>query len=166
MRYKIFVDLDGVLADFDRLTFELTGKTREELTDKEVWDCVNSVPDFFFSLPLTPDAYDLVNGIVVGLGQDINILTATGNDFVGVGTQKLRWLDKMFRGLGLRESARLTNKGIYKAAYARPNHILIDDTQKVIDAWVAAGGIGILHTGAHKTLLNLHRVLTDEKLIC
>ena len=32
-----------------------------------------------------------------------------------------------------------------KEKYAHPSAIIIDDRSKVIDPWIAAGGIGILH---------------------
>jgi hypothetical protein len=42
-----------------------------------------------------------------------------------------------------------------KAKFAAPNHILIDDMEKNITAWEAAGGIGILHKNATDTINTL-----------
>ena len=39
--------------------------------------------------------------------------------------------------------------------YANEHSILIDDMQKNIDQWKAAGGIGILHTNAKDTIKKL-----------
>ena len=39
-----------------------------------------------------------------------------------------------------------------KSSFATLKHILIDDMQKNIDAWRAAGGKAILHTSAPKTI--------------
>ena len=52
----------------------------------------------------------------------------------------------------------LVRKSNDKAAYAAPNHILIDDRSKSIQPWVAAGGIGILHTNAANTIRQLKEV--------
>jgi hypothetical protein len=45
-----------------------------------------------------------------------------------------------------------------KAAYAKPNHILIDDREKSIQPWREAGGIGILHTSAADTISQLQKL--------
>jgi TFIIF-interacting CTD phosphatase-like protein len=39
-----------------------------------------------------------------------------------------------------------------KSSFATSKHILIDDMQKNIDAWRAAGGKAILHTSSPKTI--------------
>ena len=44
---------------------------------------------------------------------------------------------------------------VQKSAFAKPNRILIDDMQKNIDAWEAAGGEAILHTSTTETLTTL-----------
>ena len=55
----------------------------------------------------------------------------------------------------------LTRTARQKAAYAAPNHILIDDKMKAIKPWREAGGIGILHADAkiERTLRELARYL-------
>jgi hypothetical protein len=45
-----------------------------------------------------------------------------------------------------------------KAEYAEPNAILIDDQPKSIDPFIAAGGIGILHTSAANTIKELKKL--------
>jgi len=42
-----------------------------------------------------------------------------------------------------------------KEKYARDNAILIDDMERNISKWVAAGGIGILHRSAAETIAKL-----------
>jgi phosphoserine aminotransferase len=42
-----------------------------------------------------------------------------------------------------------------KAGYATPNTILVDDTSDVIQAFNAAGGVGILHKEIGNTLMML-----------
>jgi hypothetical protein len=39
-----------------------------------------------------------------------------------------------------------------KRQYAKPDHLLIDDTGQNIDQWREDGGIGILHTDALTTI--------------
>ena len=47
-------------------------------------------------------------------------------------------------------------------SYAREGNVLIDDRQKNIDAWVAAGGIGIVHTSAADTIEQLKTLRNGE----
>ena len=48
-----------------------------------------------------------------------------------------------------------TFTGAQKSAYALKNNVLIDDRPKNIEAWEAAGGIGIIHTSAADTISQL-----------
>lgn len=50
--------------------------------------------------------------------------------------------------------------GAAKAQFAAPGDILIDDLERNIRAWEAAGGIGILHHNAASTLAQLRRHLS------
>jgi hypothetical protein len=45
--------------------------------------------------------------------------------------------------------------GAAKAAWARPGHVLVDDIDRNIDAWIDAGGIGIRHRSVPETLEQL-----------
>jgi hypothetical protein len=52
----------------------------------------------------------------------------------------------------------ITTSSSAKKNHAAPNHILIDDREKNIAQWKTAGGIGILHTSAAKTIKELKRM--------
>ena len=58
MYEKIFVDLDGVLADFDTGYEKLTGvkPTRWPAPDNIDWKAVDKAQDFYLRLPLIPGA--------------------------------------------------------------------------------------------------------------
>ena len=53
---KLFLDLDGVLADFDRGVHEVTGKRPEELPLKTMWAALSRAPGFFETLAFMHDA--------------------------------------------------------------------------------------------------------------
>ena len=55
-----------------------------------------------------------------------------------------------------------TFTGSQKAAYAMKKNVLIDDRKKNIEAWEAAGGIGILHTSAAETIEQLKKLRNGE----
>ena len=68
-------------------------------------------------------------------------------------------LNQISNVLGLsKDKAIFVTSGRDKANYAKGN-ILIDDSPENINAWRAAGGIGILHKNAQKTIGELNRYL-------
>ena len=46
----------------------------------------------------------------------------------------------------------------YKKNFARPNAILIDDKKYIVEQWIEAGGIGIIHTSANNTIKQLKKL--------
>jgi hypothetical protein len=46
-----------------------------------------------------------------------------------------------------------------KYAWADENSILIDDSQKGIDMWIKAGGIGIIHKDYETTITCINEIL-------
>jgi 5'(3')-deoxyribonucleotidase len=153
---RIFVDMDGVLADFNTGVETLTGREfpnndqghndydlrKEELTNKRL----------FRNLPPMPDMYDLV-AYIRHTGLPWEILTAAG-----VINRELVVFDK---NEWIREHVSpsvvvtCTMTGSQKGMFAIKGSVLIDDRQKNLDAWIEHGGIGILHTSAEDTINQL-----------
>ena len=52
---KLFLDLDGVLANFDRGILALTGKQPAELSSRALWRAAARASDFFAELAFTRD---------------------------------------------------------------------------------------------------------------
>ncbi len=53
---RLFLDLDGVLADFDRGVHEVTGRRPEALPLKTMWAALSRAPRFFETLAFMHDA--------------------------------------------------------------------------------------------------------------
>ena len=152
---RIFVDMDGVLADFLKgvespeyighpLTNDAKGHTeyddrKEELTNKRL----------FANLPPMVDMYDLI-AYIRHCETPWEILTAAGavNRELVV-YDKNEWIK---RYVDPTIPVTCTFTGTQKAAYAFEGNVLIDDREKNINAWEDAGGIGILHTSARETI--------------
>lgn len=154
--YKIFVDLDGVVADLDKHVLELTGKTFPQLRKDDNDGFQNFVDSereqgnsVFGDLDLMPDAQELWDYIVK---YKPSILTATGVPEVEATAEKIRWVMENLSGY---DKIYTVKKSILKAEYAQPNHILIDDRAKSINPWRKAGGIGIEHKSAADTIQQL-----------
>lgn len=150
MAPPLFLDLDGVLADFDRGVVAVTGKRPEQLPMKEMWHSLSRHSDFFGTLDFMHDAQELWAfcaphrpTILTGLP-----LGSWAPD------QKKRWVARM---LGA-EVPVITCMARDKARYASPGAILVDDREKARDPWVAAGGRFILHRNAAESIAELARL--------
>ncbi|MFP4373204.1 MAG: hypothetical protein ACLFPO_02645 [Spirochaetaceae bacterium] len=170
--YVIFVDLDGVLADFDRAVEELTGLPPSRQSPGAMWPRLARARDFYATLPWTPDGPELWERV---RPLDPVILTGLprGN---WAKPQKLEWCR---RELGptvpviacmSREKAEKAREWIeehrddVRASRARPAQatdtvpLLIDDRASTRDPWVAAGGVFIHHRSAAQSIRELEKL--------
>ena len=156
--YKIYCDMDGVLCDFDEGYKKLTKKSTDEANaegKKYFWELFResvgkNEKDFWANLPWQPGGKELWGYIEQ---YKPNILSSPAIDFSKPQAQQLDpKFNQAIQGKKMWIAKNLSNVGkeifvpaIQKSAFAKPNRILIDDMQKNIDAWEAAGGIAILH---------------------
>ena len=149
-KYKpeVFLDMDGVLADFFAEYAQLAdmppGSTYRDIPPAKTDPTLNKMvgTDFFYRLPKFPVA-DKIVALAVKLFGSYNICSSPlRGDHENSGVQKTRWLQK---------NLSIQPKHIYiesrKEKHAvqpdgTPN-ILIDDRKDNIIKWEAAGGIGI-----------------------
>jgi hypothetical protein len=158
MYKQLWLDCDGVLADFDlgfERRFDLPPRRFEELAGSEgFWSTIRNSPKFFDSLPLMPDARELYGSV-----QHLRPIILTGCPFGNwAETQKMRWRDKHFPGVPM-----VTCMSKNKRNYCRPGDVLVDDTLKYKELWEQAGGIFILHTDAKSSILELQKHFNMEK---
>lgn len=156
---KIYVDMDGVIADFEKRFKEMTGKLPSDYkTEKGFGTNFQKLIDegHFATLDKMPDFDTLVNFLeTVPVEKCILSSTARPETNFTVATQKMQWLAKV----GINWAKVFVPGKQLKQGYATPNSILIDDTPIVIEQWNAAGGIGILHTDAISTIQMLKQHL-------
>lgn len=139
---KIFLDLDGVMADFDRAFPERFGISHIDMPKKEMWKYVNSVEDFFSTLPPCHGALENWHGWL----KEFNpiILTACpSSNYEHVAMHKRRWVRQW---LGPQVLVLPVNGSESKPLFMHaPGDILIDDWGKNCRAWEEAGGIAVKH---------------------
>jgi len=144
---KLFLDLDGVLADFDQGVLALTGRLPDEQTTREMWREVARAPDFFAELAFTRDGRRLWE-----FCRPLAPTILTGLPRGGwADPQKRRWVARML-GPGVPV---ITCMAREKARYAAPGHVLVDDRETAREPWEKAGGIFIRHRDAEHTIATL-----------
>lgn len=147
---RIYVDMDGVLADFDRLALEVVGEPRSyEATHgtQAFWKRIGAVTSFYRRLPKMVDADVLMAGVArVALAPPI-ILTGVPTSIPTAADEKRAWAAEHFPGVQV-----ITCFSKDKARYCLPGDTLIDDWPKYKALWEAAGGRFIVHTSAAETL--------------
>ena len=149
---KIFLDLDGVVADFSKRYKELYHMEPREAEKNKKFD--HQFKEFidtqqFATLDLMPGAMVLVDFLKT-LPIPTEILSSTGRQesFDAVSKQKKIWLDT--HNITFKQNFVPGKKHKYK--FATPESIIIDDTWSVIEDWRNAGGVGIWHKSAPETL--------------
>jgi hypothetical protein len=145
---KLFLDLDGVLADFDRGVREITGKRPEELPLKTMWAALARAPAFFETLSFMEDAEVLWRFCAP---HKPTILTGLPHG-AWAPEQKRRWVARM---LGAYVPI-ITCMSRGKPRWSSPGHVLVDDRASARHGWSVKGGIFIHHVSAESSIAALN----------
>lgn len=163
---KIFVDMDGVLADFDAglrqrgckqdiKTYLTPFKERtpeQRQIARDVEECMKT-KGFFKSLPMMEGADKLWKAI--DTPYVLTALPALDCD-KRVAEEKITWISKHF---GKKATERvITCLRSEKQKYAFGN-ILIDDIKRNCDEWEAAGGKAILFVNYKQAIKELNELI-------
>ena len=148
---EIYVDMDGVLADF----FGSWGKLLGVDSDTQFWkkikniepalDKVREKDDFWINIPLTSGAKNLLNAIKQIKGK-YNILSAPLPNDPNSEPQKRAWIKKNLSSFPPEKIIIDHDKAKYATQPDGTPNALIDDYGSNVDKWRAAGGIGIKHS--------------------
>ena len=156
---KIYFDMDGVLADFDRGVKELCNmdplpQSEDQPVgyDDELWSKVREAGHFYDKLEIIPGSKELFDYVYNKYGDKCEILTGVPKPRRGIttaGDDKISWV------------RRLLSKNIKVNIVWRedkPDYctgkdcILIDDYELNIREWENCGGTGLLFSDAFDVL--------------
>jgi len=150
--FKIYCDMDGVLVNFIKGYFDLTGRdiTGQYHTDEKFWHPIDEAGlDFWVKLKWTPDGKALWDYIKKYNPELLSSPSKRNDSRVG----KRKWVDRELPGVHL-----ILRSASKKQEFANPESILIDDREINIEQWRKVGGIGILHTSANDTIKQLKKL--------
>ena len=158
--YKIYVDMDGVVADFDKRFRDISGMAPKEFENKygkkAFWDLIDEENKikFWVGIPPMPGASELISFVSK---HDYEMLTAPS----------IKKQSRLGKNLWIRNHTGdiFPSKPKVNFRFAKEKHlikpqltnfdILIDDRAATIDNWNAAGGTGILYKSAPQVISKL-----------
>jgi hypothetical protein len=150
MRKQVYLDCDGVLADFDRGAEKILGAPPHVFEKRhgagEFWKRLARAPDFFDSLEPMADAMVLYEAV---RHLDPIILTGLPRG-KWAEPQKRRWAERHFPGVPV-----ITTMAALKHEHRHPGDALVDDRDKHRHLWENEGGIFIHHKSAADSIAQL-----------
>ena len=155
----LFLDADGVLADFDagaKALFGMSSRAFEEKYGKrEFWRRIARAKDFYATLPLMPDAMLLFDAV-----KHLQPTILTGLPFGNwAAPQKVRWAAEHFPGTRI-----ITCMARDKYRHMTKGDVLVDDREDHRAKWEDAGGVFVHHKNARASLEQLARLFPSVKL--
>jgi 5'(3')-deoxyribonucleotidase len=164
----LYLDMDGVLADFNQLAQQVLGATAEDQANadrqgrwpQEQWAKLRSIKNFYRILPKTDIADELVataRQFRDNLGWELYVLTAIpkGNDMPEAFQDKVEWMQEHYPDIRVRFGP----YSIDKAKHARRGDYLVDDRVSNCREWEVNGGTAI------KVDLNRTAALQEVKML-
>ena len=162
-KYKIYLDMDGVIADFNTRFKDLSGIEPREFESKygrkAFWDFIDEKNKikFWVGIPPMPGASELVSYISK---HDYELLTAPSiKDQSRLG--KNLWVRNHVGDI-FPSKPKVTFKFSKEKHKVKQNlsqfDILIDDRQSIIDNWNNAGGFGILYQSTSQAIADLKKL--------
>jgi len=150
---RLFLDCDGVLADFDAGATKLLGMSPREFERRHsrgaFWSKLAKAPDFYARLPLMADARELFDAVA-----HLHPTILTGLPLgKWAAPQKVAWAEEHFPGTPV-----ITCMARDKHRFMDPGDVLVDDRENHRDAYEAHGVRFIHHKNARDSLRQLAEI--------
>ena len=160
--FKIYLDMDGVIADFDKRFKDISGMDPREFEDKygtkEFWNLIDeeNKVKFWVGIPEMPGAKALVDYVKKYNFELLTSPSAKKQSYLG----KLLWIRNhkdLFGGKPRVNFKRAKEKHEVKSDL-QTTDILIDDREDTISRWNEAGGTGIHYKSANQVINDLKKL--------
>lgn len=156
-RATLFVDMDGVLADFDTGYEQRFGTRPSKADDNVDWSLIRNTDGFYRDLPPMPDFDELWAGVEP---YRPIILTGVPKSVEEAAANKRAWVDRIIGQDQPMIACASRDKSLH---IQRRGDILIDDWEKYRDIWIARGGRWITHTSAASSLAFLLAIQENSR---
>jgi len=147
---RLFLDMDGVLADFDKAAVPMMdgmdpANFEAARGSDEFWKRIHTNPNFFLDLDLMEDALELYDAV-----KHLRpvILTGIPKEMEGNANQKQDWALKHFG----KEQLIVCCRAKKKSDYCLPGDVLVDDRTVYKHYWERKGGVYVVHKNAKNSL--------------
>jgi 5'(3')-deoxyribonucleotidase len=140
---RVYLDMDGVLADFFGEWSRISGVNHyKDIDDVPAkLELIRQHPTFWVDLPILSHAKDLIKTVIANYGEyRICSKPLEGDDRSKSG--KMAWIQQHLSDMPPAEIILTADKSAYATHDGVPS-ILVDDYGVNVNAWRAAGGIGI-----------------------
>lgn len=156
----IYLDMDGVLCDFD--THVDANNLRKE-TGRCNWKKAGEIGSTFWSeMPWMYDGKNFYKEVVKFAKENSIKLGILSAIFMECGKRgKREWIMKNCPDISL-ENVLICDKGMFKYELGMPNSVLIDDKYENCDLYKQAGYEAILYTGCEDTMKALKELIEKE----
>ena len=155
---RLFLDADGVLADFDEGVRRLLGMSAKAFIAEHgrgtFWKRLAKAKNFYGALPQMPDA-QLLFDAVKHLKPTILTGLPMGN---WAAPQKVEWAAEHFPGVPI-----VTCMARDKHLHMHPGDVLVDDREKHREAYEKAGVVFVHHKNAEESLRQLAKIFPSVK---
>ena len=150
---RLFLDADGVLADFDLGARKLLGANPKAYIAKHgrgaFWKQLAQAKNFYGTLPEMPDARRLFDAM-----QHLTPTILTGLPLgKWAAPQKVEWAAEHFPGVPI-----ITCMAADKHLHMHPGDVLVDDREKHRADYEAAGVVFVHHRNAEDSLSQLAKI--------
>ena len=151
-KYDLYVDMDGVLTDFEKRFGNFTdlspGEYKEQYGENKFWELIDKKVGvkFWVGMPWMPGGKELWSFVKHLKPKILSTPSYDNSSKLG----KRLWIKNNIPGV----KSHLVPRS-WKQKFANENSILIDDYKINIDEWRSKGGIGILHTDVFSTIKQL-----------
>jgi hypothetical protein len=150
LRRQIYLDCDGVLADFDRSAETILGAPSHVFEERHgagpFWKRLAKADRFFETLAPLPDAFELYEAVKA---KGPIILTGMPEG-EWAEPQKRAWAARHFPGVPV-----ITTMAVLKREHCHPGDVLVDDRDQHRRLWEDAGGLFIHHKSAKASIAAL-----------
>ncbi len=153
---RIYLDLDGVIADFDKHFKDTFDSEPNDWPDSQMWKMINSYETFYADLPLMPDAQRFFWDLQVYCEEVIILTACPKSNYKNAALQKREWVRKhISRNVTILPVMGGANKALFMHS---TDDVLIDDMKKNCDSWEELGGRAIVHKTIEQTIEELTEI--------